>query len=72
MFAINVGPADRVIRLIVGAALFLIGLLVLKGVLGIVLLIIGAILFLTGLTGRCAAYIPFGLNTARRKPSPPS
>ncbi|HED53616.1 MAG TPA: DUF2892 domain-containing protein [Phycisphaerales bacterium] len=67
----NEGPADRVIRVIVGLALaavawFMLGL----GdgeILGIVAVAVGAILFLTGVTGFCPAYKLVGLSTCPLK-----
>lgn len=60
----NVGTADRAIRVLVGLAL-----------LGLVFLLegnarwwglVGIVPLATGLAGRCALYLPFGIDTSRR------
>jgi hypothetical protein len=54
----NVGKADRIIRLIIGGAIIVIGLVNLSwwGVLG-------AIPIITSLIGWCPVYLPFKINT---------
>jgi len=58
----NVGGADKVIRIVVGLVIIVIGIIFKSwwGVLGV--LILG-----TGLFNFCLGYIPFGIST--RKPS---
>ena len=65
----NESGADRLIRIIVGILLFILGFMVLKNrVLGIIFDIIGIIIFITGITGFCALYKPFGINTKKEEP----
>ncbi len=64
----NMGTADRVLRLIVVAGIataFLLGQL--TGPTAIVLGIVAAAFLLTSLIGTCPAYYPFGVSTRRRK-----
>lgn len=57
----NVGTIDRVIRIVVGIAI---------GVAGIVfhswLGLIGIIPLATGLVGSCPLYLPFGISTRKK------
>ena len=65
---INLGRADRSIRIILAAvvvALFFTK--VITGVLGTVLLIVAGSLVLTSLIGVCPLYIPFKIRTIRKK-----
>jgi hypothetical protein len=62
MFKVNEGWLDRVIRLVLGVVLIIIGLY-LSGALKIVLIILGIIGIITGLTGFCGLYALFGINT---------
>jgi hypothetical protein len=65
----NESGADRLIRIIVGILLFILGWLVIKNqVLGIIFDILGIILFITGITGFCALYTLFGINTKKEEP----
>ncbi|MBX3405986.1 MAG: DUF2892 domain-containing protein [Phycisphaeraceae bacterium] len=65
----NVGPVDRVLRLIVGIMLIAlaIGMLgVAEGsVGGIIAVAAGAVLLLTGALGFCPAYLPLKLSTCK-------
>jgi hypothetical protein len=62
----NEGTTDRLIRLILGVVLIIIGWPILKNnTLGIILDTIGVIFFITGITGFCAIYKIFGINTLR-------
>jgi hypothetical protein len=64
----NVGSADKVIRLIL-AALFAILYFTgtVTGVVGIVLLLLAVVLLLTSLIGFCPLYLPFRINTGKKK-----
>jgi len=65
----NESGADRLIRIIVGILLFILGWLVLKNrVLGIIFDILGIILFITGITGFCGLYKLFGCSTKKEEP----
>ncbi len=64
----NMGTADRIIRLLLVAVVFVLYLSgALSGTLAIVLGIIAVVFFLTSLVGFCPAYLPLGIST-RRKP----
>ncbi|MGC8554605.1 MAG: YgaP family membrane protein [Candidatus Acidulodesulfobacterium sp.] len=64
----NESGTDRVIRVILGIVLIVVGALALKGaeVLGIILIIVGLIALITGLTGFCALYTLLGINTCKK------
>ena len=65
----NVGGCDRFMRLVVGFALLLLGLLLFGGlrgeVWGLVVATAGVLALATGLSGFCPLYVPFGISTAR-------
>jgi hypothetical protein len=62
----NEGATDRIVRLILGVVLIIIGWPVLgNSALGIILDIIGLILLITGITGFCVIYKVFGMNTVK-------
>ena len=63
---INEGTVDRVIRGVVGAILLVVGLVLVKGTIGIVLDVLGAILLVTGVVGFCPLYTLFRVNTSRK------
>jgi len=58
----NVGPVDRIIRLILGAVIILLGA-IFNSWWGL----IGVAVFLTGIIGWCGLYIPLGINTCKIK-----
>ncbi len=62
----NMGTPDRVIRLIIGAALaalYFTGTI--GGTLGLVLVIVAAVFFLTSLVGSCPGYLPLKMSTCK-------
>lgn len=64
----NESGADRLIRIILGILLFIIGWVILKNrLLGIIFDIIGVILFITGITGFCGLYKVFGCSTKKEE-----
>ena len=64
---LNMGPADRVIRLVVGAVIaVLYGLGMISGTVAIVLGVIALIFIATSFMGTCPAYLPFGLSTKKK------
>jgi hypothetical protein len=67
MFRNNVGGIDRVLRVTLGAILFVAGLFLLAGrsSLGVTLAVVGLLALLTGIVRFCVLYIPFGISTAR-------
>ena len=67
----NMGPADRVIRLLVAVGVALAwGFGLIGGTLALVLGAIALVLFLTSLVSTCPAYMPFGLSTRRADSRP--
>lgn len=65
----NESGTDRVIRIIVGIILIILGWMALgNNALGIVLDIIGIILIITGITGFCLIYALLGMST-KKKPA---
>ncbi|HEY5507825.1 MAG TPA: DUF2892 domain-containing protein [Paludibacter sp.] len=64
----NVGIIDRVVRFVIALVIF--GLYfanVISGTLAIVLLILAVVFILTGLIRFCPLYLPFGINTWKKK-----
>lgn len=67
MFA-NVGGIDRILRLFVGIVIFLSAFLLVDSVTWrVILAIAGTVIFFTGLTRRCLAYVPLGLDTNKSR-----
>ena len=62
---LNMGRADRTLRLAAAAVLVLLVLFVTDGALDWVLGAVAAVLAATSLVGTCPAYLPFGLSTRR-------
>jgi hypothetical protein len=61
----NIGPEDRVVRIVVGIALgILLYVEVLTGTAAIVVGVIGAYLLLSGLVARCIIYRPLDIDTS--------
>lgn len=64
----NMGTIDKVVRALVAlviAVLFVTK--VITGVLGIVLLILAVVFVLTSAISFCPLYLPFGINTNKKK-----
>jgi len=62
----NESGADRLIRIIAGIVLFMLGWGILKNnLLGIIFDILGIILFITGITGFCGLYKVLGISTKK-------
>ena len=62
----NEGSTDRIVRVILGIVLIIIGWPVLgNSVLGVVLDVIGVILLITAITGFCTIYRLLGINTIK-------
>ena len=65
---LNMGKADRVIRVLIAVAIAVLYLTnVITGTLAIVLLVLGGIFFITSLFGFCPLYFPFGIRTCARE-----
>ena len=61
----NVGPEDRVVRIVVGIGLAVLAYLdVLGGIASIVAYVVGAYLFLSGLLARCLVYKLASIDTS--------
>ena len=64
----NMGSIDKVVRIIVAivfAILFFTGTV--GGTLGYVLLALGGVFLFTSIIGTCPLYLPFGINTCKKK-----
>lgn len=64
----NMGSADRIIRMLLAVliiALYFGG--VINGVLTVILLVFAVIFIATSFMSFCPLYLPFGLNTLRKK-----
>lgn len=59
----NVGGIDRILRIVLGAALIVLAVLGYIGIWGY----IGVVPLLTGVIGWCPAYLPFGISSCRTK-----
>ncbi len=65
MFRLNEASWDRVIRVLLGILLILVGQIWIEGAWRWALTVIGLIPLLTGLVGFCPLYAIFGLSTRR-------
>lgn len=69
---LNMGVVDRIIRILIA---IVIGVLYftnrISGTLAIVLAVVAIVFLITGCSGRCPAYIPFGLSTSKKQSPPP-
>jgi len=63
MFTANVGSADRMIRLIAGAALVVLAFIVILGVWKWVAVAVGAVLIATAFMNFCPIYAMLGMRT---------
>ncbi len=64
----NMGTLDIAIRLLVAALIVVLYLMnVIHGTIGIILLAAAAVFALTSLLGSCPLYLPFGINTGKKK-----
>ncbi|MEY3237631.1 MAG: hypothetical protein RI883_1732 [Bacteroidota bacterium] len=64
----NMGSADRIIRLVIAAIIAILFFTnVIPGTVGIVLLVLAGVFVLTSLISFCPLYLPFGLNTCKKK-----
>jgi hypothetical protein len=70
---VNMGTADRTIRIIVALVIgFLYFTGRIGGVLGIILAVVALVFLFTGFSGRCPAYGPLGISTCKDSENPPS
>lgn len=64
----NMGLTDKVIRLLIAALVIVLFYSnVISGTVGIILLVLAGIFILTSFLGFCPLYLPFGLNTGKKK-----
>jgi hypothetical protein len=62
------GVADKIIRILVAAVVVILFFTnVISGTLAIILLIISGIFILTSFISFCPLYLPFGINTRKKK-----
>lgn len=64
----NMGTIDKTIRIIIGFVIF--GLYfadIITGTLAIILIILAGIFLLTSVLSFCPLYVPFGINTCKKK-----
>ncbi len=60
----NIGGLDRILRIIIATIIVVLYFMeILTAAAGIVFMVIAAILLITSLAGRCALYVPLGINT---------
>jgi len=65
---INMGPVDRIVRLVLAAVIAVLYLAkVIGGTLAVVLGILAVVFFVTALAGVCPLYIPLGISTTKKK-----
>ena len=63
---INQNTVERLIRGVIGAVLIAVGLLLARGILGILLDVVGAVLVFSGVVGFCHVYKVFHLDTSKK------
>ena len=64
----NMGTADKTVRILIAVAIAVLFFTnVISGTLAILLGILAAIFVLTSFIGFCPLYLPFGINTCKRK-----
>ncbi len=64
----NMGSIDKVVRILIAALILVLFFThVISGVLAIVLLVIAGIFILTSIISFCPIYLPFGINTGKKK-----
>jgi hypothetical protein len=64
----NMGTADKIIRIAIAvlvAVLYFTN--VIAGTVGVILLVLAAVFVLTSLISFCPLYLPFGINTGKKK-----
>jgi len=64
----NVGNTDKLIRYVISLALLsLFYFKIVEGTTGLVVVAVAFVLAITGLLGFCPLYLPFGINTCKRR-----
>ena len=68
---LNIGDGERLIRVILGIYVMLLGFLFIQGIVGIILGVVGLIAFATGASGWCGIYTLMGKSTLKPAPTEP-
>jgi hypothetical protein len=64
----NMGSADKIIRVIIAIIFSVLYFTqTVTGTLGIILLVVGGVFLLTSVISFCPLYVPFGINTCKKK-----
>jgi len=64
----NMGAIDKVVRILIAVVIAILFFTkVITGVLGILLIVLAAVFVLTSLISFCPLYLPFGINTGKKK-----
>jgi hypothetical protein len=64
----NMGILDKAIRILIALVVIVLYFVhAISGTLAIILLILSGIFILTSLVGFCPLYLPFGINTGKKK-----
>ncbi len=62
------GSGDKMIRYIIAVAILILYMYnVISGTIGLILIILAGIFVLTGVLNFCPLYLPFGINTTKKK-----
>ena len=65
---INMSNTDRTVRILIALIIFVLYYTkAIEGTVGVVLLILGAVFLLTSFIRFCPLYLPFGINTNKKK-----
>ena len=59
----NESEIDRIIRVVVGTILIMIGISVMDGLWQVIVYVFGGVMIITGFTGFCLIYKLFGIST---------
>jgi hypothetical protein len=64
----NMGSVDKIIRILVAALIVVLYLTsIISGTVAIILLALGLVFLLTSFMSFCPLYLPFGINTCKKK-----
>jgi hypothetical protein len=64
----NMGSADTIIRLVIAAIITVLYIThTISGTLGLVLIVLSGIFVITSVFSFCPLYLPFGINTGKKK-----
>lgn len=68
----NIGDGERLIRVLLGIYIMLLGFLFIQGAFGIILGVLGFVAFATGTSGWCGIYAAMGKSTIKVTASDPN